>query len=109
MRQKGDRPVNDSTESGPAEFWTRLRHRKVVQWGLVYVAGAWGLLQGIGFVADAFHWPDGAKQLGTLALFIGLPIALVLAWYHGDRGQQRVSGTEVAIITLLFMLGGGIF
>jgi len=30
--------------------------------------------------------PSG-QQLVTLALLIGLPIALVLAWYHGDRGM----------------------
>jgi hypothetical protein len=40
---------------------------------------------------------------------IGLPIVLVLAWYHGDRGEQRVRGTELAIISLLFVVGGGIF
>ena len=34
---------------------------------------------------------------------------LVLAWYHGDRGEQRVRRTELAILTLLFLLGGGIF
>ena len=34
---------------------------------------------------------------------------LVLAWYHGDRGQRRVTRTELAILTLLFLLGGGIF
>ena len=100
--------MNESTENGLVEFWTRLRRRKVVQWGLVYVVGAWGLLQGIGFVVDAFHWPDATKQVATLALFLGLPIVLVLAWYHGDRGHQRVSATELAIIALLCALGGGI-
>ena len=44
-----------------------------------------------------------------LALLIGLPIALVLAWYHGDRGQQRVTRSEFAILTLLLLLGGGVF
>ena len=34
---------------------------------------------------------------------------LVLAWYHGDRGEQRIRGTELAIISLLFLVGGGIF
>ena len=34
---------------------------------------------------------------------------LVLAWYHGDRGQQRVSTPEFAILTLLLLLAGGAF
>jgi hypothetical protein len=69
--------------------WVRLRRRKVLQWGLAYAAGAWALLQVIGFAADAFHWPDVAKQLSMLTLAIGLPVAMTLAWYHGDRGELR--------------------
>ena len=87
--------------------WGKLRRRKVVQWSIAYVAGAWALLQGIGFASDAFHWPDATKQLALLALLIGLPIALVLAWYHGDRGHQRPVRAELAIIALLLVLGGG--
>ena len=90
-------------------IWTRLRRRKVVQWGVAYAAGAWGLLQGIGFVADVFHWSDVITQFATLILLIGLPVVVVVAWYHGDRGEQRITATELAILTLLFILGGGIF
>ena len=43
-------------------------------------------------------------------MLIGLPLVLVLAWYHGDRGQRRISAPELVMITLLFMMiGGGIF
>jgi TolB-like protein/Flp pilus assembly protein TadD len=98
--------VNGSTETGP-EFLTRLRRRKVVQWGLVYVAGAWGFLQGLEYVSEAFEWPTQVRQIALLALLIGLPVVLVLAWYHGDRGQQRVTTPEFAILTLLLLLGGG--
>jgi TolB-like protein/tetratricopeptide (TPR) repeat protein len=90
-------------------LWSRLRRRKVVQWGIAYAAGAWGLLQGLGYVTATFQWPPMLQQFATIGLAIGLPIVLVLSWYHGDRGQQRVSAAEFVIITLLFLLGGGIF
>ena len=96
------------TEVGGEGTWARLRRRKVVQWGVAYAAGAWALLQGIGFLADAFHWPDATKQVAALVLLIGLPIVLVLACYHGDRGERRVTRTEFAILTMLFLLGGGL-
>jgi TolB-like protein/tetratricopeptide (TPR) repeat protein len=89
--------------------WAKLRRRKVVQWGIAYAAGAWGLLQGLAYMRDTFGWPQQLQQAATVALLIGLPIALVLAWYHGDRGEQRVGRTELAILTLLFLLGGGLF
>src|SRR5206468_12356979 len=42
-----------------------------------------------------------------IALSIGLFVALVLAWYHGERGTQRVTGTELLILALLLAIGGG--
>jgi len=90
-------------------LWTRLRRRKVVQWGIAYAAGAWGLLQGLAYATTTFHWSGMLQPLVTIGLLIGLPIVLVIAWYHGDRGQQRVTAAELAIITLLFLLGGGLF
>jgi len=77
--------------------------------GIVYAAGAWGVLQGLAYVSSTFDWPRQIQQLATLALLIGLPIVLVTAWYHGDKGRQRVSAAELVIITLLFLLGGGLF
>ncbi len=96
-----------SAGHGTEGWWDALRRRKVVQWGLLYVAGAWGFLQGFEFLSDTYGWPRQLQQLATLALIVGLPIVLVLAWYHGDRGQQRVTTAEFTIITLLLLIGGG--
>jgi TolB-like protein/Flp pilus assembly protein TadD len=89
--------------------WARLRRRKVAQWGLAYAAGAWGFLQGLQYVSDAFGWAAQLRQVSILALLVGLPIVLVIAWYHGDKGEQRVTRTELAIVTFLFLLGGALF
>src|SRR6188508_2465125 len=106
----GGRRVNDPpAERGAESTWTRLRRRKVVQWGLVYVAAAWGFLQGLEYVSESFHWPEQLRQIAIIALLIGLPVVLVLAWYHGDRGQRRITTSEFAIITVLLLLGGGAF
>ncbi len=100
-----DTPVEREVDS----TWTRLRRRKVVQWGLVFVAAAWGFLQGLEYISESFNWPQEVRQIAVLVLVIGLPIVLVLAWYHGDRGQQRITTAELAILTLLLLLGGGAF
>ena len=95
-------------ERGPENPWERLRRRKLVQWALAYAAGAWVLLQVLGFAADSFGWPAIVKQLAMLSLAVGLPILLTLAWFHGERAQQRVTGQELAILTLLLIIGGGL-
>src|SRR4030095_12799394 len=99
-----DTPIGREDQS----IWTRLRRRKVVQWSVAYVAAAWALLQGLQFLSGTYDWPNTALRVVTLALALGLPIASTLAWYHGDRGEQRILGTELSIVALLLLLGGGI-
>ena len=101
--------MTEPTEGEGTAIWDRLRRRKLVQWGIAYAAGAWGLLQGLAYIGTAFHWPEQLQRIAILAFIVGLPIVLVLAWYHGDRGHRHVTRTELAILTLLFLLGGGLF
>ena len=60
--------MTDGPQEGEGNsLWNRLRRRKVVQWGLAYAAGAWALLQVVGFAADGPHLvlpgQDGVWQL----------------------------------------------
>src|ERR1051325_4309322 len=90
------------------EFFQRLKRRKLVQWAIAYAAAAFALLQGIDIVAQQFGWPEGARRGITLALVVGFFVTLVLAWYHGERGAQRVTGTELLIIALVLAFGGAL-
>ena len=91
-----------------AEFIARLKQRKLVQWALAYVAFAFALIQVLDVVAQRFGWPDQLEKILILALAVGFVIVLVLAWYHGERGAQRISSTEIVILTLLLAIGGGL-
>ncbi|MEP6976397.1 MAG: hypothetical protein ABI897_13185, partial [Spartobacteria bacterium] len=58
-------------------------------------------------VAQRFAWPEQTMRFVIIALSLGFFVTLVLAWYHGERGAQRVSGTELLILALLLAIGGG--
>jgi len=90
------------------EFIARLKQRKLVQWALAYMAFAFALIQVLDVVAQRFGWPDQLERILILALAIGFFAVIVLAWYHGERGVQRVSSTEVVILALLLAIGGGL-
>ncbi len=90
------------------EFFQRLKQRKLVQWAIAYVAAAFALLQGMDIIGQQFGWPEGVRRGITLALVVGLFVTLVLAWYHGELGVQRVTGTELLIIGLVLAVGGGL-
>ncbi|HUE77832.1 MAG TPA: hypothetical protein VMM83_07820 [Longimicrobiales bacterium] len=86
--------------------WDELKRRKIVQWALAYLAGAWLMLQLLDVLANQFG-SLGTLQRGiTVALAVGFPIALVLAWYHGEKGRQRVSGPELLMVTALLVVAG---
>src|SRR5690242_5264619 len=91
-----------------AEFLARLKQRKLVQWALAYVAFAFALIQVLDVVADSYDWPHSAMHVVFGLLVLGFVIALVLAWYHGEKGRQRVSGAELLLIALVLAIGGGL-
>src|ERR1700759_4773799 len=88
------------------EFFQRLKQRKVVQWAVAYVAAAFALLQGLDIIAQRFGWPDAIERGLILTSCFGFLVVLVLAWYHGERGTQKVGALELVILVLLISLGG---
>jgi TolB-like protein/Tfp pilus assembly protein PilF len=90
------------------ELLERLRERKLVQWALAYIAAAFALIQVLDIVAQRFGWPESTVRIAIIGLAIGFSVTLVLAWYHGERGAQRVTGTELLILALLLAIGGGL-
>ncbi|HEV2608057.1 MAG TPA: hypothetical protein VGT79_08745, partial [Xanthomonadaceae bacterium] len=90
------------------EILQRLRERKLVQWALAYVAASFALIQVLDVVAQRFGWPEQIERMLIIALAIGFFVTLVLAWYHGERGEQSVSSMELFVLTLVLAAGGGV-
>lgn len=86
--------------------WQRVKHHKVVQWTLAYLALAYTLLHGAEILGNSLGWSHGLLRLFTLLLILGVPVVVIIAWYHGARGLRRVSGTELTIIAILLAIGG---
>lgn len=81
--------------SEPQSGFRRLKERKLVQWAAAYVAGAWLVLEVLDVLIERFGWSERIFQGATLVLAVGLLGALILAWYHGEKRQQKVSGPEL--------------
>jgi len=105
-------PISDSpTPAGPASptsVWTRIKDHKIAQWTLAYAAAALALLEGAKLMSDAFEWPHQVFRIVTVLLILGLPLVVTLAWYHGHRALRRVSGAELAIITVLLVIASAV-
>jgi TolB-like protein len=90
------------------DFFRRLKERKLVQWALAYLAAAFVVFQGVEVLAEPWGLSASVQRSVHILLLVGFFIALVIAWYHGEKDQQRVTGTELVIIALLLGIGGGV-
>jgi len=84
----------------------RLKERKLVQWSVAYLAGAWVLYEASDAIGSRWGIPDTIFQGFFLVLVVGFFITLIVAWYHGEKGRQRVSGPELLMVAALLVVAG---
>ena len=86
----------------------RLKHHKVIEWTLAYAALAYTMLHGAEMLSSAQEWPHVIVRVLSLVLILSVPVIAALAWYHGAKGLKRISGPELAILTVLLFIAGSL-
>ncbi len=61
-------------------FFEELKRRNVFRVGIAYTVSAWVLLQVVDLVLDNIAAPEWVMKVFMLAVGVGLPLALILAW-----------------------------
>lgn len=84
----------------------RIGQRKVIQWCVAYLAGAFVVVQLLDGLESPLGLTRGFQLVVLLVLIVGLPLTAVVAWYHGEQGRQRVTGVELLLISIV-VAGGG--
>ncbi|MGI8727610.1 MAG: hypothetical protein ACR2K6_08040, partial [Solirubrobacterales bacterium] len=84
----------------------RIKQRKLFQWAVAYLAGSWLVLQLLDLLSDAFGWPARVQQIAIVLLGIGFFAALVVAWYHGEQGRQKIGGMELLMLAGILLVAG---
>ncbi len=87
-------------------FLQTLKERKLVQWALAYLAGAWVALQVVDVVEEPWHLAEWMTRSIQALLVVGFFVTFVVAWYHGEKGRQKVSGPELIMIAALLAIAG---
>ena len=62
------------------DLFTELHRRRVFRALAWYGAAAFGLLQGLAFVAPQFGWPGWVVRAGVVLAIAGVPVVALLAW-----------------------------
>lgn len=94
----------DSSIRGEAvKLFQQLRERRLVQIAVSYVAAGWALLQVVDQMADRGVVPDVVYQIVFIWYVVGIPAALLVGWYHGEKGKQRAPVSEIMMMALLMI------
>ena len=87
---KADRTT---TPVNPKNFFAELKRRKVYSVAVTYAIVGWLLIQIATQVFPPFEIPNWAERLVIIAILIGFPLALVLAWLF-DFTRHGIIRTE---------------
>jgi TolB-like protein/Tfp pilus assembly protein PilF len=66
----------------PKKFFSELKRREVYGVAISYGITAWVLAQIAGLVTNSFEAPSWVMKVIIIALIIGFPIAVILAWVY---------------------------
>jgi Tol biopolymer transport system component len=86
-------------------LFSRLRERKLIQWALAYLAAAWACLQAVALLSETYEWPRTLVQVAGVLLGLGFLGVIVVAWFHGEKGRQRISILELGLLVVLAAAG----
>ncbi len=71
-----------------AKFFKELQRRSIYQVAIAYIVIAWLLAQVAAIIFPTFEAPEWVMKVFIFLLFIGFPIALILAWAQGLKKSE---------------------
>jgi len=81
-------------------LWSELRSRRLVQFLLGYLVAASAAMGGVDQLVDRSLLPEVAYRLALVAFAAGFLAAWIVAWFHGERGAQRVGALELVLLSV---------
>lgn len=86
------------------ELFRQLRNKHLFRTAVVYIGGAWLALEATGFFVDTYALSRHIIDVVVLLIVIGFPAAMIISWFHGEKGRQDVARSEAALLLLLGVL-----
>lgn len=88
-------------------LWRALRRRRMPEWVGSTIAAALVSLEVVDQLTDNSVLPAILYPITLATALAMIPVAAILAWFHGAKGGQRVTAIEIALLTCVFLLWGG--
>ncbi len=87
-------------------MFTELRKRHILEIALIYLGAGWLCVEIADFIVGNYGFSRKILDTVVLLAILGFPAFVIIGWFHGERGQQRVKRVEVWLLLTLAVLGG---
>jgi len=87
-------PYLDYRDGRKEGFWGKANKRKVFPYLGLFLASGFLVLEGADQLIDRGAFPDWSYWLVLIIYLYGVPGTVFLAWYHGERGTQKIERVE---------------
>ena len=104
MNDSGQPDSESGSHTGAEDFVRTLRRKHLVQIAVIYLGGAWVFMQAIGFFREFYGLSRKLLDIVILLAVLGFPAVMLIGWFHGEKGRQGISRTEIWLITTLLVL-----
>lgn len=88
-------------------FFKQLKERSLFKILFAYLAAGWVALEVTSQLTEHAILPAAAYQVVLIWYLFGIPGALIVGWYHGEKGKQHVTRLEMAVLAGIALLGLG--
>jgi eukaryotic-like serine/threonine-protein kinase len=87
--------------------WNELKQRRVVQILISYIAGGFVALNVFDQLADRGVVPELVYRIALIWYVFGIPAALLIGWFHGEKGRQKAPLSEISLLVMLVVMASG--
>ena len=89
-------------------IWAEIKQRRITQIVVTYMAGGWMLLAAVDQFVDNQVMPLVVYNVALTIYLFGIAAALIVGWYHGEKGVQRAPLSEMVALAVIGIACAGV-
>jgi TolB-like protein len=88
-------------------LWSEIKERRITQIVIAYLVGGWIVVSVIDQPVDRGVLPEVVYQVVFTLFLFGILGALIIGWYHGEKGEQQAPKVEIAMLSVIGLIALG--
>lgn len=87
------------------KFFLEVKERKVIRWISIYFSFALTITGAENLFGSKYNFPDFIFDSMVVIIIAGIPSILIMAWFHGKEGPQKIKKKEIFLHAVVALIG----